>query len=423
MSKYIKLKGSDRKISYSIRSDKRLYVRLNTGIRDYKDDGTPIYRYEHFYASSEMELKKKIQDYFEDAEEKQNKKVLFEFDILEWLKLTFWNQVENTTYDRYEGIIKNQIIPEAKKLSNKRVVDINQNDCKAMLQNIGFSYSDSTLKKARILLKAYFRDKVDEGLIDRNPADFKVRKSKKTKSESYIHTVYDEDEDIIFLSDEEIVKVKNIVKNGYIISCIRKNGRPFTQKLEIPQGEFFIFMLNTGIRTGEACALRYSDIDFEKGLMTIRNNITNSKKRDKDGNALGGYEKREVDPKTDESKGTVKINSTALEILKRMKTTEPEGYDGYILHDIRKSSGNNTDSLLPNALFKRWQTVCKYAKIPARGVHCLRHSFASHLFHLTKGNALFVSQQMRHRDVAFTERVYVNILKKYRDEIFENFEI
>lgn len=423
MSKYIKLKGSDRKISYSIRSDKRLYARLNTGIRDYKDDGTPIYRYEHFYASSEMELKKKIQDYLEDAEEKQNKKVIFEFDILEWLKLTFWNQVENTTYDRYEGIIKNQIIPEAKKLSNKRVVDINQNDCKSMLQNIRLSYSDSTLKKAKILLKAYFRDKVDEGLIDRNPADFKVRKSKKTKSKTYIHTVYDEDKDLVFLSDSEIEKVKNIIENGYTISRVRKNGRPFTQKSKIPQGEFFIFMLNTGIRTGEACALRYSDIDFENGLMTIRNNITNSKKRDKDGNPLGGYEKREVDPKTDESKATVKINSKALEILKGMKESEAEGYDGYILHNSRTVAGKASVCLNPNALFKRWQTVCKYAEIPARGVHCLRHSFASHLFHLTNGNALFVSQQMRHKDVAFTEQVYINILEKYRDEIFENFEI
>ncbi|MCR5783133.1 MAG: tyrosine-type recombinase/integrase, partial [Clostridia bacterium] len=64
------------------------------------------------------------------------------------------------------------------------------------------------------------------------------------------------------------------------------------------QAKYFLFILNTGIRRGEACALKYSDIDFEKRTAAIQRNITTAKKRDKTGRATGGIYSVEGTPKT-----------------------------------------------------------------------------------------------------------------------------
>ena len=419
----IRINGTAQEFTYNIRKDHRWHTRIQIGCK-YNENGKPVYQYKHIYAQGELELKDKIREYFEDAEEKKNKKLIFELDILDWLYLYKFKKVRPTTYDRYEQVIKYQIIPAARAtLSNKKVTEIKNDDCMRMLRWIADSEcSVSTLKKAIMLLNSYFSNKVKNKTISDSPAGFKLRDII-FDADFSDQQVYFEDEDIIFLSDDEIKKVKEVIKNGYTISCIRKNGKPFSQKTTITQGDFFIFMLNTGIRTAEACGLRYSDVCWTNQTITIKNNITYVKNRDKNGMALGGYQKREGLPKTKESATTIKINKTSLDILKKMKASEPDGYEGYILHQDRNRSTAEVKSLLPNALYKRWKTVCRYADIPVRGVHCLRHSFASHLFHRTNGNALFVSQQLRHKDVAFTERVYVNILKKYRDEVFEDFEI
>lgn len=111
--------------------------------------------------------------------------------------------------------------------------------------------------------------------------------------------------------------------------------------------------------------------------------------------------------------------------MKEMLKDEPEGYNSYIVHDKRKTSDSSkpVESISSNALYKRWANLCKRAGIPKRGLHCLRHSCASHLFAVTKGNALFVKELLRHSDVSFTEQIYVSIIDKYRQEVFEEFEI
>ncbi len=50
----------------------------------------------------------------------------------------------------------------------------------------------------------------------------------------------------------------------------------------------YILILNTGLRTGEALSLRWSDVDFEHKIITVAKNSILTKKRDSDGNRLGG---------------------------------------------------------------------------------------------------------------------------------------
>ena len=237
--------------------------------------------------------------------------------------------------------------------------------------------------------------------------------------------ISDEDTDLVYLEDSEIEKIKDVIYNGYKLTGKTRalkntdgmeEQHEYTYHKKITQGLYFIFMLNTGLRAGEAVALKYSDIDFDKQTMTVRKNVKYAKRRDKDGNVIGGMTKKIGKTKTKKSHSTVKINAKAITVLQEMLKDEPEGYTGYIVHDIRKSSDDFEPykQISPNALYKRWQTVCQYAGVEPRGLHILRHTCASKMFAAANGNAKAVSVLLRHKDVAFTMKVYIDLIKKYQ---------
>ena len=76
--------------------------------------------------------------------------------------------------------------------------------------------------------------------------------------------------DIHFFTAEEAEKIKN-----ESVSCY-KNGKRIYRL-----GELIIFLLNTGLRIGEALALKWSDIDLKKKKVNVRRNVVYVKKEQK----------------------------------------------------------------------------------------------------------------------------------------------
>ena len=65
-------------------------------------------------------------------------------------------------------------------------------------------------------------------------------------------------------------------------------------------------MLNTGLRSGEALALRNDDFDFEAHTVRIERNAVQVKKRDRHSRAQEGYDLRIQTPKTRARRDTIK---------------------------------------------------------------------------------------------------------------------
>lgn len=150
-------------------------------------------------------------------------------------------------------------------------------------------------------------------------------------------------------------------------------------------GNWWILLANTGMRLGELYNLKTSDIHEDGIYITSTTDArTKSKKWRK-----------------------VPLSKAAKEALKTFDMTQE-----YLLPRFRKDS-----------IKTRFKRVCVKAEIPhgKHGVHCLRHTFASHL--VMAGRPLMVVQKLLgHSSIKTTEQ-YAHLAPDYLAGSLDDFQI
>ena len=422
--------------------------RFRSRVRIGCDTVTKKYTYKAIYGIDELDVKIKVREFIQGEIQGQDEKKahdeLLTTDIEKWLYNEKYGTIKAGSFDRLEQVYLNQIKPYIEGIKTQNV---RAELCKKILQNnLTKGYSHSTLLKIFRLLKMFFKAKVEDGSLAANPmntvkcytAEFvrtnqanirDDREKAKAKMEKGIDLTKEEEglafsklrmedkEEIRYLTDEEIARMRDVAYNGYFLRWTTKTGKqaesgPYILK----QAKYFLFILNTGLRKGEATALKYSDIDFARKTMTVHKNITTAKKRNAGGIAVGGVHSVEGSTKTSTSYAVVPINDTAIAILKELLEDEPKGYCGYIAHDGGKP-------LCESAMRKRFDNLLRQAGVVHCGMHSLRHTFASKLYELTRGDSKLVSELIRHSSVSFTEEIYIHLKDKYKQDTIANFSI
>lgn len=420
---------------------------------DIDESGNKTWHYHSIYGCDDNEIKiKRAKFISEQIEETQNRKLTSELFITkmnEWLYNHKYRKIKATSFDRLEETFIYQILPALKDCNFDaiKLTDVTKKHIESIMDyNLNKGYSFSTLKKIQQFLSAFFKYSEDE--IIKNP----MTKYEFYKKEAVLQTqeqlresqneikekikngrAISESEfellnrrlksqidqsDIHCFTDEEIARMKDIIENGYYLDYIHpKNGQqmhngPFFLK----QGEYLLFILNTGLRCGEAAALKYSDFDFQNLTVSIRNNVISSKERDENGKVTGRRPSAISTVKTQESKKVLTISAYAAEIIQKLKSQEVEGYDGYILHNGDKPIG-------VRALAKRFYNLLHQAGVAKCGMHSLRHTYASKLYEETDGDSKFVSEQLRHSDVSFTQKTYIHQAEKRKEKLLKEFKI
>lgn len=136
-----------------------------------------------------------------------------------------------------------------------------------------------------------------------------------------------------------------------------------------------ITALNTGMRKMEVLTLTWDDIDFDKNYLTIRKDISKSKKTRR-----------------------IPINSKLRSILLKKKIkTQQSGYVFLTNEGLPYSPKN------PSALKRAFGTACKKAGIEGLRFHDLRHTAATRMIENT-GNIVAVSKILGHADIKTTMR-------------------
>jgi len=162
----------------------------------------------------------------------------------------------------------------------------------------------------------------------------------------------------------------------------------------------FLLLAHTGLRRGEALALRWPDVDLDKGTLRVRGTLTR---------LPGGLTVTE--PKTARSRRTVPLSPTVARVLKGVRQAQRE--DRLRAGSMWRDSGHifATEFGEPcdprNAL--RALTVAAHrVGLEGVGLHTLRHSAASVM--ITRGVPLkVVSDILGHGSIAITADIYGHV--------------
>ncbi|MBU5461843.1 tyrosine-type recombinase/integrase [Lachnoclostridium sp. MSJ-17] len=368
------------------------------GMVSYHDE-QGVYRRKSFCAPTKKAVLKKIGDYIEFfkmeiAEADETKKPLRK-SMQKWLEVFQYGTVERATYDRKEDCAKHYIYPRIGDMIISEITSADLNGILTQMMNEG--YSHSTVKHVYSLFKEYFRYLCYEEHIPKNPMAY-VRMIKKANFlAAQGREIIARSDAVTVLNDEEIRRLREAV-----FTRNRKGA------LKHQQAAAYLLMLNTGLRTGEVLGLLNSDIDLDKRELSVTRAVKEVGKRDKDGAACG-TELIVGGMKTAASKRTIPLNSTAIEMILILRTDRYFGADSPLI------SNQVGDFTRPSTFRSRWYTLLDFAGISHKGLHSLRHTFATRLINGVEdenGNLKTltvrqVADLLGHTTSSVTEKYYV----------------
>jgi integrase len=181
-------------------------------------------------------------------------------------------------------------------------------------------------------------------------------------------------------------------------------GHPFHEqaKLLSLDGEWanlWKVLLCTGMRIGEACGLKWDDLDLEARTLSVRQALQAVR---------GGY--RIVTPKTRSSRRTLKLSPELVEVFEHVRASQRAdaahagdawAETGFV---FTKPDGQPIPTYTPGNVLTR---SLKALGLPHARVHDMRHTYASSQL-LAGTPMLEVSRALGHASVALTFQVYTH---------------
>lgn len=169
-----------------------------------------------------------------------------------------------------------------------------------------------------------------------------------------------------------------------------------------PSGNLWSLLVSTGLRLGEALALRRVDVDLPRHRITVAGSVTAVDRRmleeDEPRLQLGP-------PKTAAGRRTIVVPAAALEAIRaELAIDRPANVQGVI---FTTPLGTLVDKR--NAL-KSWVTFRELVELPAIRIHDLRHTCASLM--LASGASLFdVMNMLGHSSISETANTYGHLVE------------
>ena len=277
------------------------------------------------------------------------------------------NYVKESTYYNYMFKINKYLIPKFKEKNITEIYSYNE-----YINKLSEQLSYSTVKDIIIVLKSILRYYEDEFECKLKVKNINLPKREKIKLE--------------ILNKKEQRKLERY--------CEKENSI-------LAQG--IIVCLNTGLRIGEICALKWNNVNFENRKIYVTNTLQRVYKRDEN--------KTEIiirKAKTEMSVREIPMNNKVYEILKNIKRKHKNSE-----FVIVKLDGNIVEPRYYQDYFKK---ILKANKIKKYKFHILRHTFASNCVEIGM-DAKTLSEILGHSDVSTTLNIYVHS----SDEIKEKY--
>ena len=156
-----------------------------------------------------------------------------------------------------------------------------------------------------------------------------------------------------------------------------------------------ILCLYSGLRIGELMALQWSDIDFEKGILTVSKSCHDGK------NGLVIDE-----PKTATSRRVIPLPKQLLPMMKALKRRSVSPF-------VVSASGNPVSV---RSYQRSFELLLKKLKIPHKGFHSLRHTFATRAIECGM-DVKTLSEILGHKNPTVTLNRYAHSLMEHKKEM------
>ena len=200
------------------------------------------------------------------------------------------------------------------------------------------------------------------------------------------------------MNKKEIQILSNKEKQKLEKYCIEQNS---LKSLGI------LICLNTGLRIGEVCALRWENIDFESKKIHIEKTIERIYSKEENKTIVI------IDtPKSITSVRTIPINSKLYNILKQIRGKSKK--TDFVL------TGSSEHYVEPRNYQYHFKEILKRSKVKKYKFHTLRHTFATNCIEAGM-DIKSLSEILGHADVSITLNIYVHssdkIKRKYLEKI------
>ena len=288
-----------------------------------------------------------------------------------WLKI-YRETVKTSTYATTTRYFDDHIL---KQLGSKYIDKLTVLDCQKAV-NIWFNDAPKTYKR----FIRYTNNVLNYGinnleLISKNPMNKVIPPKAKNKPKPFTD-FYSKDELNIFLRDAKEYNFKYFV--------------------------FFRLLAYSGMRKGEALALKWSDINFKDNTISINKDVT-----------VGlNNELYEDTPKTENSFRNLNMDAATMEYLKeyrlmQQKTMLKLGYNFLNSDNLLFSTINN--GYLSMSKPRQWNVaICKKYKLRRIKIHGFRHTHASLLFE-AGASMNEVKARLGHADINTTMNIYTHV--------------
>ena len=359
-----------------LRKDGRWEGRIRIG---YAQDGRV--RYRSIYGTSREDVAERLRLIREaDVPLETSEHELTVNDVASGWMASCVTDVKVSTFERYNWLLNKHVLPELGRLPVRELTADRIERFLAKKRRTGRldengGLSAKTVNDLHAMLSTLVRFAGREFLLPKPVGLEDVRFSKRGKPR------------IEVFSERET--------NLITVAIMREKGLN-----ELP----FLICLETGLRVGEVCALRWEDVNFEENMLSVRRTAIRIN--------YGGYTVLEVQkPKTENSERTIPLTSKLMLLLRLHVEGKQPGE--YIF------PGRNGGPLDPRSMQYRFQKFLIHQKISPRSFHTLRHSFATRC--IERGvDVKTLSEILGHSNVQTTLQMYTHPSMERKRTSMEN---
>lgn len=259
-------------------------------------------------------------------------------------------------------------------MATNNIDEITGDDIQEYLNSLR-NYSNSYITKIVGLISSAYQIAINKGYIVKNPmVDVITPRSNKQNKE------------IRALTLEEQQKFTNYLMNI-----------PYESE---PYKNIFLVQMFLGLRVGETLALKTTDIDLSKNIVSIKRTLT----EDRNENVVVGEK-----TKTYSGKRNIPIPEFIREKIIEQMILAENNIDNLMF------TTSNDKLIAPNNVNNRLKRITKLMGIDNVSTHSLRHTYATRCIEAGM-QAVTVQRLLGHKDIAVTLNTYTTIFDRYKEQ-------